>query len=254
MIEARPGETFTASAGDAPTGLVGTIGVRIENSDGTNHTPRTTAGIVELEPGSGAYVKTGLVAPTEAGTYQILWDTGGVSPLFSDPEELKVGYDLPAPLTPGSYTPSTGEIAAHLRARLKEPGDFEPEDFTANTRPTQAQVEVLAAQGDREVGKRIGRELCQAALDEGLDEDARAAAAIWVAMLIEQSYYPEQTRNAGSSFQSLYQLWKDSIKALTEAVGERCGTGDGDAVGGEGQRPSAFFDDNALIGRNYPAW
>lgn len=150
------------------------------------------------------------------------------------------------------YTPTSAEVAAHLRARLKEPGGNEPEDFTANTRPTKAQVDTLAAQGNRAVASRVGSDLCQAAIDAGLVDAGKELAAIYVAMLIEQSYYPEQTRNAGSSFQSLYQLWKDGIAAYTEQVGEVCGTGDGEAVGGAGQEPHAFFDDLALLGRANP--
>jgi hypothetical protein len=100
MIYAEPSTTFVASAGQAPTGLVGTIGVRIENADGSTHTARTTAGIVELEAGSGIYAKSDLVAPDSEGTYFVLWDTGGGSPAFAE-DRLEVTYDAPVPSPPG---------------------------------------------------------------------------------------------------------------------------------------------------------
>lgn len=97
---AQPDTTVTAIL-EGPTGLVGTLGVRIENPDGTTHTARTTAGIVEVEAGSGVYVKANLTAPDTVGTYIILWDTGGGSPVFST-EELVVTHTLPASALPTS--------------------------------------------------------------------------------------------------------------------------------------------------------
>lgn len=109
MIYAQPGSTFATVLEGAPTGLAGTIGVRIENPDGSNHTPRASAGIVELEAGSGAYAKSDLVAPSTAGTYIVLWDTGGSSPTFAT-EELRVTYTAPVP---GPATVTLAELKAH---------------------------------------------------------------------------------------------------------------------------------------------
>jgi hypothetical protein len=136
-----------------------------------------------------------------------------------------------------------------MRARLKEPGGFEAEDFTENTRPTNAQVATLLARGHDAVSSRIGTELCQDAVDRGFGDQGTELAAIYVAMVIEQSYYPEQTRNQGSSFQSLMQLWKEGIGGLEKAVKDVCGTDEG---GGAGQQPHSFFDDEPLFGRTYP--
>ncbi len=102
MIYVQPGATFTALLDNAPSGLVGTLGVRIENADGTNQTPRTTAGIVELEAASGSYVKADLVAPATAGTYFVMWDTGSD---FAS-EELVVnasGAPPAGPFGPGPF-------------------------------------------------------------------------------------------------------------------------------------------------------
>lgn len=105
MPYVRPGETFDATAQDAPTGLAGTIGVQVLDTPGNNVvTPRTTAGISEAPPGSGIYSIT-LTAPTEAGSYLVVWDTGGATPAYTS-EELTVTYDLaPFSPTPGLILP-----------------------------------------------------------------------------------------------------------------------------------------------------
>lgn len=90
----RPGQTFYAYLRDADTGLVGTLGVRIENSDGSTYTARTTAGIVEIEPGSGVY-SVPMTAPTEQAQYVILWDTGGVTPEYAAEDILVTGWTQP---------------------------------------------------------------------------------------------------------------------------------------------------------------
>lgn len=110
MIEKRPGQTFAASLTDAPSGLAGTLGVRIEGADGVEHTARTTAGIVEVVPGSGIYSKDDLVAPGDPGDYLVIWDTGGGTPVYGAEELVvsNVGTAIPA-LT--GY-PSTAELVA----------------------------------------------------------------------------------------------------------------------------------------------
>jgi hypothetical protein len=115
MIYANPADMFTAVLEGATSGLT-TIGVRIENGDGSNHTPRTTVGVVELEASSGTYVKDDLAAPSSQGTYIILWDTGGANPEFAS-EELRVGFSQLETLT--------GDIRRLLE--LKVDADVEPE-------------------------------------------------------------------------------------------------------------------------------
>lgn len=84
-ITAEAGATFEAMLSNAPTGLVGSLGVDIENGNGDVFVARTTAGIVEI--GAGVYVKDDLIAPVIPGTYYVIWDQGGV---FT-PEQLIVG-------------------------------------------------------------------------------------------------------------------------------------------------------------------
>lgn len=82
--------TFEATATGFVTGLVGTIGVRVTDGQGATVTERSTAGITEYPAGSGIYTKT-FTAPTAAGQFQIVWDSGGASPTWAV-EELTVAY------------------------------------------------------------------------------------------------------------------------------------------------------------------
>lgn len=102
MRYVKPGETFEAVADNAPTGLVGTIGVRIIDTPGTTViTPRTTAGITEVPAGSGFY-SASLTAPSDKGTYSVVWDTGGATPQYAR-EELRVVSNPPTIPSPSGY-------------------------------------------------------------------------------------------------------------------------------------------------------
>ena len=87
-----PGVAFEATTYGFPTGLVGTIGVRIMDGQGATVTARTTAGIIEAPAGSGIYTATSLIAPNTAGQYQIVWDD---TALFV-PDDLVVTYTASA--------------------------------------------------------------------------------------------------------------------------------------------------------------
>jgi hypothetical protein len=90
-IIAAPDATFLSELDNAPTGLVGTIGVRIiRDSDQVEVLARTTKGIVESPAGSGHYTAT-LVAPSTAGDYSVLWDSGTVTPSTTAVDDLVVG-------------------------------------------------------------------------------------------------------------------------------------------------------------------
>lgn len=84
MISALPSATFDAYLQGAPTGLVGTVGVKITNASGSVITARTTSGIAEYVTGS--YHKT-LTAPASNGNYLVIWDASGTFVT----EELRVG-------------------------------------------------------------------------------------------------------------------------------------------------------------------
>lgn len=112
MIYAKPGTTFATTLAGA-TGL--TPGIRIENVDGTNHTPRTTEGIVEVEPDSGIYAVE-LTAPDERGGYVVLWDDG--ASVFAA-EDLAVVSSLPDAAA-GAGWPDVDDLARYLSPRAPQ--------------------------------------------------------------------------------------------------------------------------------------
>lgn len=109
MIYRKPGETFETSS-TAQSGLVGTIGVRLEDGAGGTAIDRTTAGITEHPAGSGVYFAVvPIPADTPTGQYVPLWDTGGVAPIFrQDSEYLTVN---PTGAPPAAAPSLTGRYA-----------------------------------------------------------------------------------------------------------------------------------------------
>lgn len=78
-IYTRPGATYFSEFEGAPTGLTGTVGVRLINDLTDVETmARTTAGISEVPAGSGHYLFKG-TGPAP-GDYSVVWDTGSVTP------------------------------------------------------------------------------------------------------------------------------------------------------------------------------
>jgi hypothetical protein len=72
VIEVEPSASYEAVA-KFPTGLAGTLGVRLIDNAGATTQARVTAGIAECPAGSGIYQKT-LTAPASAGQYTLVWD------------------------------------------------------------------------------------------------------------------------------------------------------------------------------------
>lgn len=116
MIYAEPNTTFTATVSGAGTGLAGTLGVRIEDANGSNVVARTTAGIVEVEAASGIYAKDDLTAPSARATYLVVWDNGSGS--FAA-EELVVTSSVPSFVSPSGSDLCT---LADVRSMLQKQG------------------------------------------------------------------------------------------------------------------------------------
>lgn len=91
MIEAQAGTYVEAIGAGFDPGLLGTIGVRLEDGEANIVMARRVTGIIESPAGSGIYT-TQLLAPAAAGTYTVIWDDGTV---FA-PEQLVVTVPEPA--------------------------------------------------------------------------------------------------------------------------------------------------------------
>lgn len=102
MIVTAPSVSVEAVAQGFPTGLVGTLGVRVLDGQGATTIARTTSGILETPASSGIYTAT-FTAPATAGQYVVVWDDGTT---FAS-EQLQVtatAFSPTIPSTPTSYT------------------------------------------------------------------------------------------------------------------------------------------------------
>lgn len=105
-----PFETSTVP-GLFDTGLVGIIGVRIDDGAGGNVVPRTTLGVYESPATATIYGVPALTAPGVTGQYLIIWDDGSGTWATEDLVVVPTGSTIsplpPAP-TPASPAADSG--------------------------------------------------------------------------------------------------------------------------------------------------
>lgn len=110
----------------------------------------------------------------------------------------------------GGLRPTLADVASKLRARTKIIGGTEAGTFTPSTRPTDDQVEDLI---DDALDEVLGKIQTPGTGTE-YERRARGAVALYTAILIETSYFPEQV-GAGKSPATVFQgLYESRIKAL----------------------------------------
>lgn len=143
MIYVDPGQTFSAVL-EGASGAT-SISVRIERTDGTTFFGPTSDGILEVEPGSGVFVKSDFVAPTDKGTYVIMWVADGAVAS----EELRVSRDEVAPGIV-AYAPATYASPEELVAYL--PSGTVLDDDEANKLLAEASRDIDSAVGGWEWG------------------------------------------------------------------------------------------------------
>jgi hypothetical protein len=189
------------------------------------------------------------------GWYRIIWvdSHGGISqptPPVQDDQE-------PAP----GWRPTVGEVASRLRARTKIPGGKEQGVFTSETRPTADQVEELIDEAvDEVLGKVQAIDTTLVARSSynapGSDYERRIrrAVALYTAILIELSYFPEQVRQNLSPVTGYQQLYDSRIRALIAEGETGAAEGMGQGASGAGDAPAdaawSFPEDTfgALVG------
>lgn len=123
-----------------------------------------------------------------------------------------------------AYTPAVADVGALLRARtsvVQDGEDVELGTFTSATRPTGDEVLQLIAQAEADVVMRVG-----ASVPTALVPAARSIVAKRAAVLVEQSYFPEQAGSADSITLSLRLQFEDQIEKLVAAVQLRSGLGE----------------------------
>jgi hypothetical protein len=217
MIYVKPGNTFQSNMDNAPTGLVGTVGVRIlRASDGAIVSARKTTGIIELVAGSGTY-RAQLVAPQEAGEYTIFWDTGVVGPGTTATEDMTVSAiaDDAHQETGSNIEPSVAEVAALLESRTRDGRSGALlGTFTEKTTPTEAQVLKLIYDAINDVRTDIGVE----DIPDGAAKQVKSLVALSTAMKIEESYFTEQIETQKSPYKLFEKQYERRLQRTVLAV------------------------------------
>jgi hypothetical protein len=111
------------------------------------------------------------------------------------------------------WRPTVDDVAALLRARTKDASGNEVGTFTANTRPTDAEVEQLITNGCAKVAS-----LATWYVPDGATAEATHLAAIVAACEVETSYFPEQVRTDRSAYLQLWAMFQDDRQAYIDSV------------------------------------
>lgn len=117
------------------------------------------------------------------------------------------------------------DVASHVRARTKNHLGDEVGTFNDDTRPTEAAVQTLIDTSAGHVAIQIGTaEPCT----ETLAVQAQEMTALYAAMKVELTYFPEQIQNNRSPYPQLKELYDEGIGGLKAQVIEQCGVGGSD--------------------------
>lgn len=158
-------------------------------------------------------------ATIAGGFYRVTWKGQTFSSQPTSPL-----HDLPE----DGIRPTLADVGAILRARTKVKGGRELGTFTGETRPTDDEVARLI---DDAVDEVMGK-VQPADAGSAYERRIRGAVAMYTAILIENSYFPEQV-TAGRSPATAYQtLYEKRVRALI-AEGETGGP-QGEGSGGSG--------------------
>lgn len=124
-IYIKPGDTLFSDLENAPTGLIGTVGVTIiQNSDQSIVSARTTEGIVEFPVTSGRYQFSG-EGPSTEGSFTVFWDWGA-GPENNASDDLIVTSKLPSS-GPPSYDITTD--VGKMRLLISDVGGADGNSF-----------------------------------------------------------------------------------------------------------------------------
>ena len=104
-------------------------------------------------------------------------------------------------------------MAALIRARTKDSQGGEIGTFTAETRPTDIQVQSLIALAEGDVLTQVGSKLYQS-----LAKAATSMIALRSACFVELSYWPEQIRTDRSAYEPLWRMYESGMTSLLGAI------------------------------------
>lgn len=137
------------------------------------------------------------------GWYRVKWLSGGDETAPSEPVQNLSALS-------GGLRPTLAEVGSKLRSRTKVAGGGEVGTFTQNTRPTDDEVEDLIEDALADVLGKIQLPTS----GSNYEKRARAATALYAAVLVELSYFPEAVGSGKSAAPNYEKLYESRIKAL----------------------------------------
>ena len=119
---------------------------------------------------------------------------------------------------PADYRPTVADLAAIMQARTYDGnGDDQTGSFTADTRPTQEQAETVIGLALGFVSGRLGT------VPDSLGEMATSIVALRAAMLVETSYFPNETGGEDSAYAAYRDQYRDALVDYDAAVDRNVG-------------------------------
>lgn len=128
------------------------------------------------------------------------------------------------------YKPNVAAVAGFIRARTRTrggtvAGTFNPAAATGSpteTIPTAEGVEVEIQNALGKISGKLGPDVVV-----GYQDDARRITALYAAMLIELTYWPEQINTGRSTYPQLKELFDEDWEELLDilGIGEKGGAG-----------------------------
>lgn len=114
---------------------------------------------------------------------------------------------------PALEKPTPDDVASILRARTKDLTGSELGVFTADTRPTDAEVARIIDMAYDEVTGRVG-----VYIGSGCAAGAKWLVVIRAAAWVELSYFPEQVRSDRSVYAELSAQYEPGVSAVLACV------------------------------------
>ena len=115
-------------------------------------------------------------------------------------------------MTVPAFYPDVAAVGAILASRTVDTSGMELGTFTEDTRPTDAQVDILIDNAAQMVISKIGDQI-----PESIEPIAQTTIAIRAAMFVELTYFPEQMKNDKSAYLNLKEMFDEQMALLSAA-------------------------------------
>lgn len=154
---------------------------------------------------------------------------------------------------PSWTAPTVEQVAAWVPSRTNDDFNNRQNTFNENTQPTGTQAASLIDMAKSHIEAQVGSDLCDAIVQS----KPQGVTALYAAMLIELTYFPEQIRANQSPYPELKNLYDSQLEQLRSDVSEECGdvpgSEPGAEAGGGAQSPEWDFDVSTVpLGRELP--